>query len=166
MTRAQRSQIREFRESEVAAVGGLIHHTIDACYARVYSPGAVQFFKDFHSEAAVLERSRQGTTLVVERDGTVIATGTVVGCNILGVFVHPTFQHRGHGKALMRQLESKAKDRGCSEILLSVSLPSRRFYEGLGYQVLEESRIDLGGGEHLDFWSARKALVAADAKGP
>ncbi len=58
-----------------------------------------------------------------EQDGNVIATGAFVGNDIFGVFVHPEFQHIGHGRTLMRKLENKVKAKGCTESELSVSLP-------------------------------------------
>jgi GNAT superfamily N-acetyltransferase len=116
----------------------------------------VQLFKEIHSEEKIMERHRKGEILVVEQDDTVIGTGTIVGSDIFGVFVHPEFQHRGYGLALMRDLENRAKARGCTESELSVSLPSRKFYESLGYEMLEECSIDVGEGQHLDYWKARK----------
>lgn len=97
--------------------------------------------------------------MVVEQDGNVIATGAIVSNNIFGVFVHPDLQHKGHGGTLMRELENKAKAKGCKESELSVSLPSRGFYESLGYEMLEECSIKVGEGQHLDFWKARKSLA-------
>ena len=63
----------------------------------------------------------------------------------------------------MRELENEAKARGCTESELSVSLPSRGFYEGLGYEMLEECLIDVGEGQHLDFWKARKPLTRQES---
>jgi hypothetical protein len=47
---------------------------------------------------------------------------------------------------------------GHQEAVLSVSLPSRAFYERLGYQIIEGRSIEVGEGQHLDFWKARKML--------
>jgi ribosomal protein S18 acetylase RimI-like enzyme len=163
MSRLHDTRIREFRESDLVPVRRLIHRTIDACYSVVYPPRAVEFFKEFHSEEKIMERHRTGEVLVVEQDGQVIATGTIVDSEIFGVFVHRDFQHRGHGGALMRELENRAKARGCTESELSVSLPSRGFYESLGYEMLEECSIDVGEGQHLDFWKARKPLTKQDS---
>jgi hypothetical protein len=63
----------------------------------------------------------------------------------------------------MHELEDRAKARGCTESELSVSLPSRGFYESLGYQMLEEGSIDVGEGQHLDFWKARKSLTRQES---
>jgi N-acetylglutamate synthase-like GNAT family acetyltransferase len=87
----------------------------------------VQFFKDFHSKRNVADRNKIGTTLVVEEDGKLVATGSLVGGEILAVFVHPRLQNGGRGKALMRALENEARASGVTEIGLSISLPSKRF---------------------------------------
>lgn len=158
MNRLPKASIREFQGSDLFSVRSLICQTIDVCYLDVYSPRAVQFFKEFHSEEKIMERDLKGDLLVIEQDGNVVATGALVGSDIFGLFVHPQFQRRGHGAALMRELENRAKAGACTESELSVSLPSKRFYEGLGYEMLERCSIDVGEGEHLDYWKARKLL--------
>lgn len=152
--------LREFQAADVTAVRALIEHTIDISYAAVYPPRAVAFFKTFHSEAKILERHRQGKILVIERDGGLVATGALVGRDILGVFVDPRAQHRGHGKAMMRELEACALVRGLDEVEISASLPSRRFYESCGYGGFEDRERDLGEGQRLTFWKAWKTLTA------
>jgi ribosomal protein S18 acetylase RimI-like enzyme len=156
---ASNATIRDFRESDLFSVRRLIHETIDQSYTGVYPPRAVQFFKQFHSEENIAERSETGTVLVVEQAGAIVATGTVVGNEIFGVFVNPACQRCGYGRALMRELETRAKTNGCTVVELSASLPSRLFYESLGYEILEEGSIDVGEGQHLDFWKARKSLA-------
>jgi ribosomal protein S18 acetylase RimI-like enzyme len=150
--------IREYRQSDLISVRRLIHETIDQSYTGVYPPRAVEFFKQFHSEENIAERSGTGTVLVVEQAEAIVATGTVVGNEIFGVFVNPACQRCGYGRALMRELETRAKAQGCAVVELSVSLPSSVFYESLGYEILEECSMDVGEGQRLDFWKARKSL--------
>jgi ribosomal protein S18 acetylase RimI-like enzyme len=154
--------IRQFHVSDAEAVRELIHHTIDVSYSPVYPPRAVQFFKDFHSGVKIIERHQTGEILVVEKDGKVIATGSIVGADILGVFVDPEFQHQGYGTSLMQELEKKAIVNGIEMVVLSVSLPSRRFYEILGYEIIAEHTIDVGEGQRLDYWDARKTLMSRE----
>ena len=47
----------------------MIHHTIDVSYFPVYPLRAVQFFKDYHSEAKIIERHQKSEILVMEKDG-------------------------------------------------------------------------------------------------
>ncbi len=154
--------IRSFREADLVPVGRLIHRTIEICYSGVYPPRAVRFFKEFHSGEKILERRRKGEILVVEKEGRVIATGSVVAGEIFGVFVHPGFQKHGYGRLLMDRLEDRLRAGGRPSAELSVSLPSRRFYENRGYELLEECSIDVGEGQRLDFWKAAKKLAGGE----
>jgi N-acetylglutamate synthase-like GNAT family acetyltransferase len=150
--------IREFQENDVESIARLIHRTIDVCYTNVYPPRAVEFFKSFHSRDGILDRSKKGVILVAEHNEHVIGTGALVENEIYGVFVEPKMQGHGHGRAIMHELETRAIAKGHSEVALSVSLPSRKFYEGLGYEILQEAHLDVGEGQQLDFWKAKKSL--------
>ena len=92
--------IRRCRDPDLCKLMRLISETIGISYAGVYPPRAVQFFKDFHSEKKIADRSKAGTALVVEEDGELVATGSLVDDEILAVFVHPGLQRRGRGKRL------------------------------------------------------------------
>jgi GNAT superfamily N-acetyltransferase len=151
--------IHQLRIAELASLQRLIYQTIDSCYSGVYPPRAVQFFKEFHSEEEIKERHRTGEILVVEQDGHLVATGSILGNDILGLFVNPGLQRQGLGKALMAELENRARAKGCTELKLSVSLPSKRFYESLGYEMIEQCSTDVGEGQHLVYWKARKPIA-------
>ena len=156
------TKIRPFRRSDLVSLQRLIWETIDVSYSSVYPPRALEFFKDFHAEQKILERSEAGTVLIMVENGNLIATGSLVNGEIYAVFVHPSSQGVGHGKALMAVLEDEARASGISESVLSVSLPSKRFYNGLGYEIIQECSKDLGGGQRLDFWKAKKRLMASE----
>lgn len=153
------ARIRLFEDADVVPLRRLICKTIDTSYAPVYSPKALDFFKAFHAEDKICARAQHGTVLVAEAEGELVATGSLLDGEIFAVFVHPDRQGAGLGKALMERLEEEARAAGATESVLSVSLPSKRFYEGLGYEIVEERSRDLGEGQRLDFWKAKKALV-------
>ncbi|USG61115.1 GNAT family N-acetyltransferase [Sneathiella marina] len=150
--------LRPFEKRDLARLTRLIHHVIDTSYAEVYPPRAVEFFKSFHSQQKILDRCSSGTVLVMEENGTLVGTGSTVDDTIFAVFVDPGLQKGGRGKMLMTALENAAIDAGVTQSRLDISLPSRRFYEGLGYVVTEEMSRDLGDGQRLDFWKAVKKL--------
>lgn len=137
----------------------LIHFTIDSCYKDFYPPRAVEFFKEYHSEEEIRRRHREGNVLVGKIKGVLIATGAITENNICAVFVHPDYQHRGYGRSLMIELEKIAKMQGHREAILSVSLPSRKFYENLGYKIQERLFIDVGDKQYLYYWRAQKTLI-------
>jgi GNAT superfamily N-acetyltransferase len=151
--------VRDFVLSDLSYLRQMIHNAIDASYAKVYPDRAVQFFKDFHSDQRILERSQKGEILIIESDNVIVATGAVVGNEILGVFVRSEEQEKGYGKTIMNELERRAKTRGFVEITLSISLPSRKFYEALGYEIVGDRSVDVGQGQRLDYWEAQKTIA-------
>lgn len=152
------SELRRFRAGDEAALHRLIGETIDRSYAPVYPPRALDFFKRFHDPETIRQRAGDGTILVIEADGEPVATGSLVDGEIFAVFVDPRRQGEGLGRRLMAALESAAREAGVRESVLSVSLPARAFYEGLGYEITETVSRPLGEGQSLDFWKARKRL--------
>jgi len=156
---------RSFLPGDLESVRVLIHRTIDACYKGVYPPRAVAFFKQHHSSENILDRSRHGEILVVEREGTPVATGSITGGEISGVFVDPAYQQSGIGARLMLALERRAVEKGLAEVVLDVSLPSRGFYERLGYAITETCAIEVGEGQKLHYWKAKKRLLPGNADG-
>ena len=153
--------IRLFREADLVPLHRMIKDTIDASYAGIYPDRAVQFFMEYHSEKRIMERSQVGEILLIERHDSIVATGALVGNEILGVFVRPEEQGQGLGKRIMSELERRAKEKGLSEVVLSVSLPSRKFYETLEYELLDECSLDVGKGQHLNYWPARKTIASS-----
>ena len=73
MSHSDDVSIRRFQESDLCQLVRLISETIGISYAEVYPPRAVQFFKDFHSEKKIADRSKTGTTLLIEEDGELVA---------------------------------------------------------------------------------------------
>jgi GNAT superfamily N-acetyltransferase len=151
--------IREFRSSDLRVVRSLIYDTIDVCYSDAYPKEAVQFFKDWHCDEKILKRADEGYTVVLRKDNQTIGTGTLLSDEIAGVFVDPAFQKRGFGKLIMRKLEEKAFSLGISVVKLDASLPSKRFYDSLGYITLEETFLEVENGKRLDYYKMQKSLI-------
>jgi len=154
---------RLLEPGEISSLRLLIHQTIDACYTGIYPPRAVDFFKQYHSIESIAQRLEQGEVLVVGRPGELEATGSLVGDEISGVFVDPSQQGRGLGRELMAELEARARRAGRDQVTLSVSLPSRSFYLALGYELEPLRHLEVGQGQRLEFWPARKRLVPEPA---
>lgn len=151
--------IREYDEGDLLPVHKLIYKTIDACYIGVYPPRAVEYFKEFHSLEQIDERNTRGQIIIIEKSGAILATGSIVEGDIFAVFVDPESQGNGYGSVLMHELESRAKKMSIRKIELSVSLPSRKFYEKLNYAITDELSIDVGEGQQLRYWKATKQLI-------
>ena len=158
MTSSDNTHIRDFTEADIGCLARLIHDTIDTSYQLIYPQQAINFFKGFHTVEKIRTRAEKGNTIVIERNGEVIGTGSVIDGEILGVFIKPAFQKQGYGKVLMQELERIATTKNCPKVTLSVSLPSRKFYERLGYSNFKECAIEVKNGKLLDYWKASKSL--------
>ena len=141
------------------AVKSLIQTTIDACYPKVYPKEAVEFFKDWHCDERILKDAKEGYTILLNKDARIVGTGTIVDDHVKRVFVDPAFQGHGFGKLIMRKLEERAVSTSIDIVKLDASLPSKMFYDALGYVTLERAFLDVGNNKRLDFYKMEKTLV-------
>jgi GNAT superfamily N-acetyltransferase len=151
--------LRVFRPSDLEAVKQVIFSTVDLCYSGVYPPRAIEFFKQYHCDENILDRAKKGYTIICELEGKVLATGTILENHICAVFVVRAAQCQGLGQRIMEDLENKARTAGFTEVTLDVSLPSSKFYERLGYRLSEDTYLDVGEGQRLDYWTAKKLII-------
>lgn len=150
---------RAFQLSDLIAVKSLIQITIDACYPKVYPKEAVQFFKDWHCDEKILKDAKEGYTILLHKGTRIVGTGTIVDDQVMRVFVAPAFQRRGFGRLIMRKLEERAVSAGIDVVKLDASLPSKTFYDSLGYIVLEKAFREVENNKRLDFYKMEKTLV-------
>ncbi len=158
MAREIGSTIREFQRADLPALKALVHQTIALCYPGHYCAEAVRFFIDYHNEEAILRDARAGRTIVLDKAGRVLGTGTLVGAEIKRVFVNPAFQKQGCGRRIVRHLEETAVRAGVGMVKLDASLPSKAFYDRLGYTTVEPAFLPVENGRRLDFFRMQKIL--------
>jgi GNAT superfamily N-acetyltransferase len=128
------------------------------------------------------ELIRDGTYLVAEADGALVACGgwgkrrTLFGSDrrpdrqsdlldpardaarIRAFFVHPDWARHGLGRELLARCEADAKAHGFRTAALMATLPGRRLYEQCGYAADEPVDYPLPGGETIRFVPMRKGL--------
>ena len=151
-------KIREFRREDLEAVKKLIYKTIEVSYSDVYPEEAIEYFKGHHSEEHILSDARDGYAIILECNGKIIGTGTLLGTNIRCVFIDPSWQHKGFGKLVMHKLEERALAKGISILNLSASLVSKRFYDSLGYVTQKEDYIPVRNKQKLSYYTMVKKL--------
>lgn len=159
MTREMSTTIRGFQRLDLAALRALVQQTITTCYPGHYSPEAVRFFVNYHADEAILRDAEAGCVVVLDKAGRLLGTGTLVDDEIKRVFVAPVFQRQGLGRRLLRHLEELATLQGARTITLDASLPSKTFYDRLGYVTTEAASLPVENGRRLDFFKMRKTLV-------
>ncbi len=151
-------RIRKFVSSDLRAVKKLIRRTINACYSPVYPKEVIKYFHDYHSDENILGDAKEGYTIVLERNNRIIGTGTIVANHIWRVFIDPAFQQQGLGKLIMRKLETKAISNKIKAVKLDASLPSKKFYDSLGY-ASEKAFLKVENGKKLNYYKMKKSLL-------
>ena len=151
--------MRTFQPDDLAAVSALVQRTIDLSYAGVYPPLAIAHFHEHHAAERIAGDAESGYTVVVERDGGIVATGTLVGDDVRRVYVEPEWQGRGLGRAVMHVLEARAAEEGIAQVTLYASVVAKPFYVRLGYAVFEEGEHDCGEGQVLRYFRMAKRLA-------
>jgi N-acetylglutamate synthase-like GNAT family acetyltransferase len=159
MAKRKDIRIRRFRKRDLPAVKELIDNTIDICYPADYPNEAVKFFKEYHCDENIIKGAATGWAIVLEKNNRIIGTGTIIDNHIMRVFVNPKFQKRGLGKLIMHKLEDKAISSGVNKVKLDASLPSKKFYDALGYKTREKTYVKLENGKKLHYYKMDKVLT-------
>jgi N-acetylglutamate synthase-like GNAT family acetyltransferase len=73
--------------------------------------------------------------------------------------VDPMAQRQGAGRQIMQYLEQRARSSGVAIVRLDASLPSKAFYDKLGYVTVEATFLPVENGRRLDFFRMQKELV-------
>ncbi|MBR3057390.1 MAG: GNAT family N-acetyltransferase [Clostridiales bacterium] len=129
--------------------------TIRSVYPKYYPQGAVEFFCKHHSKNKIANDIEKGIVYLLMLDGQAVGTVTVSENHINRLFVLPTYQHQGLGRALMDFAEEKIFS-SFDTIELDASLPAKKIYLKRGYTETEYNVIDAANGDHLCYDVMRK----------
>lgn len=136
----------------------LINETIDTCYFHVYPQEAIDYFKDYHNRANIINDILKGHCLILTSGEEFIGTGTLFGSNARRVFIKPAYQNMGLGRRIMNGLEEKAVEKGVRIVDLDASLVAYPFYRALSYETQAEDVIPVKNGQNLRYYKMIKKL--------
>ena len=121
---------------------------------------AIDHFHEHHARDEIVKDAAEGYTLVLEADGSIVGTGSLVGTSISRMYVAPKHQGKGLGGQILEALEARARAGGVETVGLAASIPARRFYERNGYRLLAEGAHEFPDGGRLDWFEMAKTLQA------
>ena len=140
------------------SIRNIVHSTINIIYPHYYPKNVVDFFLKHHSNINIQKAIDTETILLLEVDGTIVATGSLKKNEILRLFVLPEFQGLGYGTILMNELENIVF-RDYSEILLDSSLPAYNLYITRGYTPIEYKKIITSNDDVLCYHIMKKSII-------
>lgn len=130
-------EIRRYRESDKDAVWNLHNLALDSVGAHA---GNGPWDDDLHDIESVYLRNN-GEFLVGILEGRIIAIGALrkisdTTAEIKRMRVHPLYQGRGHGQAILCKLQSRAAAMGCTKLCLdttSQQIAAQKLYAKNGF---------------------------------
>lgn len=142
------NNIRTVDINDFESVRDITQTTIRSVYPKYYPQGAVEFFSAHHSDEKIMEDIKKGGVYILEAEGVATGTVTVAGNEINRLFVLPSYQHKGYGRALMDFAEQKIAS-AYDEVILDASLPAKSIYLKRGYKEIEYNKIKTSNGDYL-----------------
>lgn len=145
-------------EKNIEIMYRIVHATIDYVYPKYYPNDVVQFFKDHHSRTNIMKALQDEYVLLLELDGQVLGTGSLLKNEIKRMFILPEYQGKGYGSLLLEKLEDKARVDGYEMCVLDASLPGHSLYVKKGYNQVKQNRIITESGCVLCYSEMTKAI--------
>ncbi|HUX83811.1 MAG TPA: GNAT family N-acetyltransferase [Chitinophagaceae bacterium] len=154
--------------TDMPLVRGLAEKIWPAAYSSILSPEQIRYMMDLLYSNSSLERqiSQDGHRFLLafrEEEPLGFASfGSLggEGFKLHKLYVLPSSQGSGIGKMLMDQVIGEAKTSLVTFLELNVNRfnPARKFYERLGFRVLREVDIPIGGGFFMNDYIMRLPL--------
>lgn len=158
MIAKEQISVREFRLADLDSVKELINRTIDVCYNGFYLEEVMNYFDMYNWDGNILKAARDGYIVVVEMQGKIVGTGSVIGDTVLRVFIDPDHQKQGLGRVIMNELEKRAEANGVKILQLRALANARKFYESLGYSTVDRGLVEVDNDRHLEYYQMEKKL--------
>jgi N-acetylglutamate synthase-like GNAT family acetyltransferase len=130
--------IRKATDNDATAISRVIVAALRESNSQDYSAAVIAQVTLSFSPSAILRLLVQRQVYVATLDKEVIATASLDQATIRSVFVAPTYQGQGAGRALMAAVESAAISHGVSQLRVPSSITAEGFYQSLGYSTVRD----------------------------
>jgi N-acetylglutamate synthase-like GNAT family acetyltransferase len=132
--------IRRLEEKDAQAVSELIITTIRISNVRDYPADLMEELVKTQTPEHVLERASWTHFYVVEEEGKIIGCGAIGPywgkedeSSLFSIFVHPDYQGKGVGRAIVEALEKDEFALRARRIEIPASITGLPFYQKMGY---------------------------------
>ena len=140
-------QVRRYKRGEEPAIWNVYFSATRVSIARDYHQDLIQRWAPQNPDMNQwAERLAQKNPFVALVDDQLVGMAEIEPDGFIDYFyVHPNWQGRGIGKALLERLEAEARSLGISTIFADVSVTAKDFFAARGFVVVEsKNNIILG----------------------
>lgn len=133
--------------------------TVEVSNSPDYPPSVIEYQLQTHYTMDWIRKQMQSRHFIVTLiEGKVVGTGSLDGDEIKAVFVDPSYQRRGVGRAMMEDLEGYARTMGLKEVMLKSSITAYDFYKKLGYRLVEKLSEEFQGDRVVTYLMKKRLL--------
>jgi putative acetyltransferase len=128
-------EIRRYKHGEESAIWGVYFAATRESVARDYHPDLVGRWAPHNPDMKVWgERLVQKNPFIAIVDGKIVGMAEIEADGFIDFFyVHPRWQNKGIGKALLATLESEATKTGARTVFADVSVTAQPFFLSQGF---------------------------------
>lgn len=135
--------IRNYMKGDSQETAKLFYNTVHVINKRDYTDAQIKVWAPENRDLKKWNESFSGRKAIVA-----VEENHIVGfCDITDsgyldrLYVHSEFQGKGAGKALCREAEKYAADRGNETVEVYGSITAKPFFESLGYSVIRDNEV-------------------------
>ncbi|MEH1831538.1 MAG: GNAT family N-acetyltransferase [Nostoc sp.] len=107
----------------------------------------------------ILKRMKVETFWVALEGDVVIGFASFIVDELIGLYVHPKYQGKGIGRALVQHFCDKATEQGIDKVITTASLYAEGFYLRLGFTAIQKAPHYLRSGVVVPVTKMSKTLV-------
>ena len=140
-------EIRRYKFGEESAIWGVYFAATRESVARDYHPDLVERWAPPNQDMKAWgERLAQKNPFIAIVDGQIVGMAEIEADGFIDHFyVHPRWQDKGIGKALLATLEAEAAKVGMRTVFADVSVTAQPFFLSQGFRIIEaKSNVVLG----------------------
>lgn len=130
--------IRKATNNDATAISQVIVAALRESNSQDYSAAVIAQVEQGFSPSAIVGFMAQRQVYVATLGEEIIATASLDQATVRSVFVAPSRQGSGTGRALMAAVESAAATNGVSRLRVPSSITAEGFYRSLGYSPLRD----------------------------
>ena len=168
--------IRNASEADFPVIQEIAQKTWPNTFSAILSPGQISYMLDimYSTESLKNQTNRNGHKFLLaylqESSGSDVCIGYAsYELNYSGekrtkihkIYILPKHQGEGAGVSLINKIEEIAISMGDNQLFLNVnkSNPAIKFYEKLGFGIIEEEMIPIGNGFFMDDYVMQKSII-------
>ncbi|MEH2048664.1 GNAT family N-acetyltransferase [Nostoc sp.] len=161
---ANEISLRPAQETDAWVLSAIHIAAIKALPATFYTQKELLAWRNYRNKADgsnILKSMKAETFWVaIERDA-VIGFASFIVDELIGLYVHPKYQEKGIGRALVQHFCDEATEKGVDKVITTASLYAEGFYLRLGFTAIERAPHYLRSGIVVPVTKMSKTLAPA-----